>query len=307
MIDVFALIAKFQYALQNAWGYIWGTAGITWTEAKQKALVNSFVKEFGSNWKNDPVAKERDKYRGAVYGSKWIGHVVADCSGLFKWAFGQLGGSIAHGSNSIYKSYCSSKGAFKNGKRTDGKELKPGTAVFTGDSSDRGHIGLYIGDGKVIEAQGTTAGVVISKITLTKWTWWGELKNVDYSKVGGSTPATTEPAKETEKPATDEGFPTLRKGDKGSYVTMLQTTLLQRGYDLGKYGADGDFGNLTEAAVKQFQQDWGLLSDGIVGPQTWDKIQNTPLNKIVMVHIPNLTQLQAEGLIKKYPGSYMTE
>jgi hypothetical protein len=27
------LIAKFQYALDNNWGYIWGKAGVLWTKA----------------------------------------------------------------------------------------------------------------------------------------------------------------------------------------------------------------------------------------------------------------------------------
>lgn len=174
------LIAKFQYAYDNKWGYIWGTAGVTWTEAKQKQKVDYMVSKYGANWKNSSEAKKDNYYYAALYGSKWVGHTVADCSGLFAWAFKQLGGSIAHGSNSIYDRYCSSKGAFKNGKRSDGKDLKAGTAVFTGTSSNRGHIGLYIGNGKVIEAQGTQAGVVISEVTLAKWTWWGELKDVSY-------------------------------------------------------------------------------------------------------------------------------
>ena len=38
------------------------------------------------------------------------------------------------------------------GKRTDGQPLKPGTAVFLTKGSDRHHVGLYVGDGKVIEA-----------------------------------------------------------------------------------------------------------------------------------------------------------
>lgn len=302
LIDALKLIEKFLFALDSKWGYIWGTAGIIWTTARQNALIKSFVSKYGENWKNSEAAQKEDKYKGAVYGAKWIGKTVADCSGLFKWAFEQLGGSIAHGSNSIFDRYCSAKGQLKNGKRTDGKKLQPGTAIFTGDKKHP-HIGLYIGDGWVIEAQGTINGVVKSKITLSKWTWWGELKNVNY----GIVEADDQKEEAAPAPGADGVLPTLRRGDKGSYVTMLQTNLIQRGYDLGSYGADGDFGKMTEAAVHQFQTDWGLLSDGVVGPQTWDKLQSTPLNKIVMVHIPGLTQMQAEGLIKKYPGSYMTE
>ena len=81
------LIAKFQYALDNKWGYIWGATGAKWTQANQNALVNSFKSKYGTNWKTNAQAKKADKYYGAVYGSKWIGHNVADCSGLFYWAF----------------------------------------------------------------------------------------------------------------------------------------------------------------------------------------------------------------------------
>ena len=32
------LIAKFQYALDNNWGYIWGKAGVLWTKAAQEQM-----------------------------------------------------------------------------------------------------------------------------------------------------------------------------------------------------------------------------------------------------------------------------
>ena len=114
------LIAKFQYALDNKWGYIYGASYETWTEAKQKSLVNKFVSSYGANWKNNANAKENNKYYGALYGAKWIGHIVTDCSGLFYWAFKQLGGYMYHGSNTMYKSYCTSKGKLNKNGRTDG-------------------------------------------------------------------------------------------------------------------------------------------------------------------------------------------
>ena len=176
------LITKFQYALNNKWGYIWGTAGEKWTQAKQDSLVKSFVSKYGSGWKNNASAKKADKYYGALNGSKWIGHTVADCSGLFYWAFKQLGGYMYHGSNTMYNKYCTSKGKLTKGGRTDGKTLKPGTAVFTGNDSNHGHVGLYIGNDTVIEASGTTAGVITTKVSNGKWTYWGELKGVTYGK-----------------------------------------------------------------------------------------------------------------------------
>jgi peptidoglycan hydrolase-like protein with peptidoglycan-binding domain len=43
----------------------------------------------------------------------------------------------------------------------------------------------------------------------------------------------------------------------------MQKSLIDRGYDLGKYGADGKFGAVTEKAVMDFQQDHGLSLTGI--------------------------------------------
>jgi peptidoglycan hydrolase-like protein with peptidoglycan-binding domain len=63
--------------------------------------------------------------------------------------------------------------------------------------------------------------------------------------------------------------PTIQRGSQGDWVRILQSELIYRGYDVGPTGIDGKFGGYTEAAVKHFQQDYRLLVDGIVGPQTW--------------------------------------
>ena len=169
MADIKAqdLIDKFYYALNNKWGYIWGTAGSLWTQAKQ----NAATREQTVKW-----------------GQQWVGHTVADCSGLFHWAFNQLGGYMYHGSNTMWDKYCTSKGKLKNGKRTDGQEMKPGTAVFVydEDTGKRSHVGLYVGDGTVIEAAGTQQGVITTKVSNKKWEEWGELKGVNYE--GGDIP-----------------------------------------------------------------------------------------------------------------------
>lgn len=275
MILVKDLIEKFQYAIDNHWGYIWGTAGIKWTAERQK------------NATRDMTVK---------YGKKWIGHYVADCSGLFTWAFKQLGGTMYHGSNTMYKSWCTAKGKLTGGKRSDGEPLKPGTSVYTGTENDHGHVGLYIGNGTVIEAKGTQAGVITSKVSDKKWTYWGELKGVDYSDSHEDpTPAPD--------PDPEKGYPTLKKGSKGEYVQLLQSKLVNKGYDIGSSGVDGIFGSKTETAVKQFQQDWGLKVDGIVGTQTWEMLNSDAKRTTYTVHIPFLTADQAEALIKRYPGS----
>lgn len=59
--------------------------------------------------------------------------------------------------------------------------------------------------------------------------------------------------------------------DEGNDVVALQGILMANGYDL-EYcgGADGIFGEGTEAAVQEYQLEHGLDDDGVVGPKTWD-------------------------------------
>ena len=49
----------------------------------------------------------------------------------------------------------------------------------------------------------------------------------------------------------------------------MQEKLLQAGESLPRYGADGDFGSETLAAVRSFQRKHQLAVDGICGPKTW--------------------------------------
>lgn len=67
------------------------------------------------------------------------------------------------------------------------------------------------------------------------------------------------------------GYPLLKRGSISNYVCIAQDDLNTLGYDTG--GLDGIFGRKTEAAVKRYQQEIGLVSDGIVGCNTWRSLQ----------------------------------
>lgn len=67
--------------------------------------------------------------------------------------------------------------------------------------------------------------------------------------------------------------PQVKFGSNGKAVKELQEKLMQLGYKLPLYGADGDFGAETQKAVRAFQQANGLEVDGIVGPITWAKLE----------------------------------
>lgn len=141
---------------------IYGTWGSLWTEEKQKAATRE---------------------QTVKYGSKWIGHMVTDCSGLVRWALKQLGQDMVHHATYQYTDQCAPKGRLIEGRRSDGNPLLPGSLVFLQGNQDKiHHVGVYVGEGIVIEAKGTQAGVVTSK--LDKWDHWGQLKSVDYTNAG---------------------------------------------------------------------------------------------------------------------------
>ena len=51
----------------------------------------------------------------------------------------------------------------------------PGLAVW-----HSGHIGVYIGNGEVVEAMGTKYGVVKTKLSERSWTAWLEVPYINY-------------------------------------------------------------------------------------------------------------------------------
>ena len=230
MISAKALRDAFQQALSEEWGYIWGTRGQTWTQASQNKATRAMT---------------------VKYGAKWIGRRVADCSGLFVWAYKLHNESIYHGSNTIFNKYCSETGPVAGTVK-----IRVGTAVFQNTEGTRGHIGLYIGGGMCIEAKGTQHGVVSSPLAV--WDEWGTLKDVDYTgtieETFGIVP-----------------LDTITKGAKGELVKYLQRALAEAGYDVGKI--DGVFGSETLSAVRAFQSDHNLTPDGKVGKLTWAAIK----------------------------------
>lgn len=64
----------------------------------------------------------------------------------------------------------------------------------------------------------------------------------------------------------------LSKGSKGADVKDMQTKLIACGYSCGSAGADGDFGDGTETALKNFQRDYDLVIDGIFGDASRAKL-----------------------------------
>ena len=65
-------------------------------------------------------------------------------------------------------------------------------------------------------------------------------------------------------------LPTIRRPDTGEAVRLAQKILIFYSYLTPP--ADGIFGPNTEKATKKYQQDRGLVADGIIGPKTWKRM-----------------------------------
>ena len=79
-------------------------------------------------------------------------------------------------------------------------------------------------------------------------------------------------AKENRQEGATLGNRLLKRGSEGADVKQLQQYLIQLGYDMGKWGADGEFGGATELAVRAFQKDSALEADGRYGEKTHEAL-----------------------------------
>ena len=92
----------------------------------------------------------------------------------------------------------------------------------------------------------------------------------------------------------------LKKCSKGDSVKLLQELLNKHGFNLT---VDGDFGNKTEEAVKQFQRRLNLTVDGIVGSKTFEALQTkyeaniNIIKDFLKVHITPKTRTSIKYLV----------
>lgn len=120
-----------------------------------------------------------------------------------------------------------------------------------------------LGTGKFIELKGTkytdqSAYLGMGDILVTKTSGHTVVVLTDGNRYEGS----------MQPKETALGDRILKNGAEGADVKVMQEYLIDLGYDLGKWGADGDYGDATELAVMKFQRDYDLDDDGDYGPLT---------------------------------------
>ncbi len=158
------LVKWAEYAADKGWGYVYGTYGTVLSESMLTAKMEQYP---------DEVATKEQFIRDT-----WLGKRTADCVGLIKgygW-FNTASQDTEIGSNGMQD--LSANGMYDaatvKGEISTIPET-PGLAVWKD-----GHIGIYIGDGNVVEAYGTERGVIRSVLADGGWTHWLEVPSINY-------------------------------------------------------------------------------------------------------------------------------
>ncbi len=158
------LVAYVTNAWQSGWGYVWGTYGQVLTPELFQYKLTQYP---------EGVGQYADFIR-----NNWLGKHTADCVGLIK-GYGWLNADtmeIEYGTNGMPD--IGANQMYYNATRKgpiDTIPEVPGLAVWKS-----GHIGVYIGDGQVIEAMGTKYGVVKTQLQGRGWTHWLEIPYINY-------------------------------------------------------------------------------------------------------------------------------
>lgn len=163
-------------AQRNRWGYVWGTFGQVLDNNLYNAKLQQYPEEVG-------------RYADFIQ-SNWLGGRTADCVGFIK-GYSWLDADtlqINYASNGMpdinadqMYQYAAEKGSI------DTIPEIPGLAVW-----HVGHIGIYIGNGQVIEAKGTRYGVVQTQLTDGSWTHWLKIPYIQYVEQTEEPPAPPE-------------------------------------------------------------------------------------------------------------------
>lgn len=222
--------------------YVFGAVGETCTPENRKKYDYRTYPYILDNCQRLRSKNKKTSCEGCPY----KGGRIYDCRGFTYYCLKQVGVSISSvgattqwNTNSWVK-----KGETKNGI--------PNLVccLFKKKGDKMSHTGLHVGDGLIIHCSGE---VKYGSTDDTSWTHWAIPKGLH----------TDEYIKAVQMVKV---MKTLSKGSKGEAVSKLQLMLNALGFDCGE--VDGSYGAKTVAAVKAFQEKYGLLIDGIYGKST---------------------------------------
>lgn len=241
---------------------------------KEKA-TNSQLDDFSANAGSKNYTKyardlaEAGYYQASKQGQEW-------CDMFVDWCFLQLCGNKTEAEamicqTGLYGAGCAfSAQYYKNAGRYYTSSPQPGDQIFFGDFDHTGII-EKVENGIITTIEGNSSNQVQRCTYSVNNSWVTGFGRPRYEETQASEPAQDATAKgsvEENKEVYTMEMRYLKKGCTGEDVKALQILLIGRGYSCGSYGADGEFGSATDAAVRKYQQSKGLDVDGIAGPAT---------------------------------------
>ena len=153
-----------------------------------------------------------------------------------------------------------------------------GDQVFFNVSGGINHTGIVIGvsGGVITTVEGNTSDAVRRNSYAVSSSYIAGFGRPNWSVFEGSDEQETEPPTPpapTVKTCTiSVTLPVIEYGDCSMWVKLMQTALIGKGFNVGWYGADGEYGQQTKIGLYQFQQKNGLEADNICGQATWKKL-----------------------------------
>lgn len=274
------------------WPYVFGAWGEYCTPSKRKVYYGYHPEKENIITRCQILSNKKAVCDGCPYYPEDEESRMFDCRGFTYWLLFQVGIKIS-GSGATAQFNEASNWVIR-GKISE-MPANQICCVFKQDGTKMSHTGMHIGNGEIIHCSGT---VKKGKTSDNGWTHYAVPIGIDVAEGIPIANSTISVGNE---------YPTLKRGSKGECVILAQTELIKRGYDLGTYGADGSFGQITDAAVRKFQADWGLQVDGIIGRKTWAYLNTPQEEKLVSLMIPGLTNSQATSLMSVYPKAYLVD
>lgn len=250
--------------------YIWGGYG-------EKLCTPDFRRERASAYPSQKnniyrYCQVLSGQKTVCSGCKYNGKQAYDCAQLTRYACKAGGKELVSGANSQWKS-----GVWDKKGTIDTFPDEPGVILYHANSEGTmTHTGVAIGGGMAVEARSAAYGVVKTTVKNRSWTHWAALPGILSEGTGNSsTPSESKQENHSESGNGTTGIVvvtmnTLRRGNKGAQVKVLQFLLNENGFNAGT--VDGIFGSNTEKAVKAYQKQKRLSVDGICGRNTWSKL-----------------------------------
>ena len=231
--------------------YVYGGYGFPMTQDNKQRILKGYAYNQKPERKQKILAAQPDTF-------------AFDCSGMIKgilWGWQgtqEKNGGAVYGCNGVKDQNADTMIDACLDVSADFTAIQIGEAVWL-----PGHIGIYVGDGLVVECtpkwadgvQLTACNTAKAGYPVRKWKKHGKLPYLLYGE------------------KVEVSLSVLERGMTGSRVLPLQRLLFAMGYPIGSNNPmDGKFGPKVETALRNFQLEKGLAITGKTDKATWQAL-----------------------------------